>query len=101
MRLRRLKSAQSVAGGSTCRRLKIDRQHRRLHNHFCLKANLGISPLLRNPVLGRPKAFPILTLLLVLGGADSLIAQTAPAVSEINGKAGYVGGTMDGSEGTC
>ena len=43
--------------------------------------------------------FPMLTLLLVLGGASSLAAQTAPAVSEINGEAGFAGGTMDGSEG--
>ena len=66
---------------------------------FCLKTNLGISPLFREPALGRPVTFPLLTLVLVLGGAGSLAAQTAPAVSEINGEAGFVGGTMDGSGG--
>jgi hypothetical protein len=70
-----------------------------LHNQFCLKANLGISPLFHKPAKGRRTAFPFLTLFLVLGGADSIIAQAAPAVSEINGEAGYAGGTMDGSEG--
>ena len=78
---------------------KIDRQHHFQHNRFCLKANLGISPLFHQPALGRLTTFPKLTLLLVLGGAGSVVGQTAPAVSEINGEAGYAGGTMDGSEG--
>jgi hypothetical protein len=41
----------------------------------------------------------LLTLLLIWGGADSVVGQTAPAVSEVNGEAGFAGGTMDGSEG--
>ena len=41
----------------------------------------------------------MLTLLLVWGGAGSVVGQTAPAVSEINGEAGFAGGSMDGSEG--
>ena len=43
--------------------------------------------------------FPLLTLVLVSGGAGSLAAQTTPAVSEINDEAGFAGGTMNGAEG--
>jgi len=34
-----------------------------------------------------------------LAGAGSLLAQTAPAVSELNGQIGYAGGTMDSCTG--
>ena len=39
--------------------------------------------------MGRRTVFPMPTLLLGLRGAGSSVGQTAPAVSEIDGEAGF------------
>ena len=64
-----------------------------------MKGSLGISPLSYSPANGRPTVIYLFTTLSALAGAGSLLAQTAPAVSELNGQIGYAGGTMDASTG--
>jgi len=51
------------------------------------------------PARGGHMVIYIFTTLSALAGAGSLLAQTAPAVSEVNGQIGYAGGTMDASTG--
>jgi hypothetical protein len=59
----------------------------------------AISRPLDNPAKGRRTALCLLLPLVVGAGAGSAPAQTAPAVSGVNGQAGYAGGTMNNSEG--
>ena len=51
------------------------------------------------PITGRFIKLHFLPLLAALAGTGSVMAQTGPAVSELNGQAAYAGGTMDASEG--
>jgi len=60
-----------------------------------MKTNQKISGQLSRRVLGMRAAVQFLTTLAVVAGARAGLAQTAPAVSEVNGQIGYAGGTMD------
>ena len=73
---------------------KIDRQHHFQHNRFCLKANLGISPLLCEPAWERLVTFPLLTLLLVLGGAGSVPPKPRRRFRKSTGRRGLRAGVL-------